>query len=333
MIKAYAALEAGGKLEPFEYDPGALGHDQVEVEVEYCGICHSDLSMINNEWGLSEYPLVPGHEIVGRIVEAGANVTHLRKGQHVGVGWQCGYCMTCKQCMTGRHNLCANAQPTIVGHHGGFADRLRVQAASAIALPEGLNLETAGPLLCGGITVFNTLLNDDVSPTARVGVIGIGGLGHMALGFLNRWGCEVTAFTSSTSKVKEALKLGAHKTANSRDPEEIQKLAGTFDLIISTVNVKLDWAAYISTLAPNGRLHFVGAVLEPIELSAFPLLLGQLKVSGSPVGSPAMIATMLEFAARHDIRPVVEEFPMAKVNEAMAHLESGKARYRVVLKR
>lgn len=333
MIKAFAAHAAGGKLEPFQYDPGELGHDQVEVNVEYCGICHSDLSMVNNEWGMSEYPLVPGHEIVGTVAQTGSSVTNLKKGQHVGVGWQCGYCMTCKQCMSGQHHLCANVQPTIVGRHGGFADKLRVQAASAIPLPAGLNLETAGPLLCGGITVFNTLLTDDVSPTARVGVIGIGGLGHMALGFLNRWGCEVTAFTSSESKVKEALKLGAHKTANSRDPEAIQKLTDSFDLIVSTVNVKLDWAAYISTLAPNGRLHFVGAVLEPIELSAFPLLLGQLKVSGSPVGSPAMIATMLEFAARHDIRPVVEEFPMDKVNEAIAHLESGKARYRVVLKR
>ncbi len=332
MINAWAVHKAGGKLEPFQYDPGELGHDQVEVKVEYCGICHSDLSMIDNEWGMSEYPLVPGHEIVGTVADTGSGVAHLKKGQHVGVGWHCGYCLTCKQCMSGHHNLCASVQPTIVGRHGGFADKLRVQAASAVPLPTGLDLPTAGPLLCGGITVFNTLFNDNVSPTARVGVIGIGGLGHMALGFLNRWGCEVTAFTSSASKIDEALKLGAHKTANSRDPEAIQKLAGTFDLIISTVNVKLDWAAYISTLAPNGRLHFVGAVLEPIELAAFPLLLGQLKVSGSPVGSPAMIATMLEFAARHDIRPLVEEFPMDKANEAIERLHSGKARYRIVLK-
>ena len=332
MIKAYAAKEAGGKLEPFEYEPGELGNDEVEIEVAYCGICHSDLSMLNNEWGFSEYPLVPGHEIIGKVGQMGSSVTHLKKGQQVGVGWQSGYCMTCKQCMSGRHNLCASAQPTIGGRHGGFADKLRVQAASAIALPPGLNIETAGPLLCGGITVFNTLLNDNVSPTARVGVIGIGGLGHMALGFLNRWGCEVTAFTSSPGKVKEALKLGAHKTADSRDSAALEKLAGTFDLIISTVNVKLDWDGYISTLAPGGRLHIVGAVDEPLELTVFPLLAGQLKVSGSPVGSPAMIAAMLDFAARHDIQPVVEEFPMEKVNEAMAHLASGKARYRIVLK-
>lgn len=332
MIKAYAAQEAGGKLEPFEYDPGELGHDEVEIAVKYCGICHSDLSMLNNEWGMSEFPLVPGHEVVGTVERTGSAVTHLTKGDAVGVGWHCSYCMTCEHCMRGDHNLCARAQPTIGGHHGGFADKMRAQAASAIALPEGLDVATAGPLLCGGITVFNTLLNDNVSPTAKVGVIGIGGLGHMALGFLNRWGCEVTAFTSSADKVKEALKLGAHKTANSRDPKEIEKLAGTFDLIISTVNVKLDWESYVGTLAPNGRLHFVGAVLEPVELTVFSLLMGQRKVSGSPVGSPAMIASMLEFAARHDIRPVVEEFPLSKVNEAMARLESGKARYRVVLK-
>ncbi len=332
MIKAYAAQEAGGKLSPFEYDPGALGRDEVEIAVQYCGICHSDLSVLDNDWGFTEYPFVPGHEVVGTVSKTGAAVTHLAVGQNVGVGWHCGYCMTCQQCMSGDHHLCREAQGIIVGRHGGFADKVRVQAASAVPLPEGIELATAGPLFCGGMTVFNPMLNNNLSPTARVGVIGIGGLGHMALKFLHKWGCEVTAFTSSDDKIKEALKLGAHQTVNSRAPAQLEKFAGHFDLIISTVNVKLDWQSYVATLAPRGRLHFVGAVLEPIEVAAFSLLEGQRCISGSPVGSPAMIATMLDFAARHEIRPVCETYPIAKVNEALNRLRSNKARYRIVLK-
>lgn len=332
MIKAYAAKEAGGKLEPFEYDPGELGANDVEINIEYCGICHSDLSMLNNEWGMTRYPLVPGHEVVGVVGAVGNQVKHLKVGQRVGAGWQAGYCMTCDKCMNGEHNLCAKAQGIIIGRHGGFADKVRVQAASAIAVPDGLDIASAGPLFCGGITVFTPIFDSGLKPTAKVGVIGIGGLGHMALGFLNKWGCEVTAFTSSEDKMQEALELGAHKTVNSRDPEAIAAASGQFDLIISTVNVKLDWNAYIQTLTQRGCLHLVGAVTEPLDINVFNLMGGQRSVSSSPVGSPATIAKMLDFAARHDIRPTIEEFPMSQVNEAMAHLESGKARYRIVLK-
>jgi len=333
MIKAYAANKPGGKLEAFEYDPGELAGGDVEIEVEHCGICHSDLSMINNDWGLTKYPLVPGHEVVGTIAEVGAEVTHLKKGQRVGLGWQAGYCCNCGSCLSGDHNLCPDATSTIVGRHGGFADKVRANALSVIALPEGLDPAKAGPLFCGGITVFNPLVQYDVSPLSKVAVIGIGGLGHMALSFLNAWGCEVTAFTSSDSKREEALKLGAHHTLNSRDAKELKTAAGSFDLVLSTVNVALDWQAYINTLKPKGRLHFLGAALEPIELGAFSLIMAQRQISGSPVGSPATIAKMLEFAAIHKIEPMTEHYKFDQVNEALAHLESGKARYRVVLSR
>lgn len=332
-IKAYAAYEAGGPLKPFEYDPGQLGPDEVELEVKSCGICHSDLSMIDNAWGISRYPLVPGHEVVGTIVARGENVRHLQEGELVGLGWHAGYCNTCEHCLSGDHNLCHQATGTIVGHYGGFAERVRAQAISVVRIPEGIDPDSAGPLFCGGITVYNPLVQFDVKPTDRVAVIGIGGLGHLALQFLNAWGCKVTAFTSSEAKRKEALELGAHDTLDSRDPEALQAAAGRFDLILSTVNVKLDWNAYLNTLRPRGRLHFVGATLEPLDISAFALIGGQRSVSGSPVGSPATIAQMLEFAARHNIKPVVEKFPLEKVNEALEHLRSGKARYRVVLTR
>lgn len=333
MIKAYAAQAPGAKLEPFEYDPGLIAANEVEINVEHCGICHSDLSMLNNEWGMTTYPFVPGHEVVGTISVSGASVKHLAVGQRVGLGWHADYCTTCPSCVSGDHNLCQTATGTIVVRHGGFADKVRASAISVVPLPESLDASKAGPLFCGGITVFNPLVQFDISPTAKVAVIGIGGLGHLALAFLNAWGCEITAFTSTEAKRTEALELGAHATLNSRDPKEIEATAGKFDLILSTVNVGLDWGAYINTLKPKGRLHFLGATLEPIELNVFSLIVAQRQISGSPVGSPATIAQMLEFAAHHQIEPVTEHFKFDQVNEALARLKSGDARYRIVLSR
>jgi len=331
-IKAYAATSPGAPLEPFEFEPGPLGDEQVEIAVDYCGICHSDLSMIHNQWGMTQFPLVPGHEISGRIVAAGPKVKNVKVGDRVGVGWFSGSCMSCHDCMHGDHNLCAGQEGVIVGRHGGFAERVRAHWAWAVPLPEGVDAAKAGPLFCGGITVFNPIVQCGVQPTDRVGVVGVGGLGHLAIQFLNKWGCEVTAFSSSASKKEELRRLGAHHVVDSRDPEQLKPLARSLDFILVTVNVPLDWNAYIETLAPRGRLHYVGAVLEPLNVGVFPLLVGQRSISASPLGSPATTAQMLEFCSRHDIAPVVEEFPMSKVNEALAHVESGKARYRVVLK-
>jgi alcohol/geraniol dehydrogenase (NADP+) len=331
-VNAYAASEAGSRLEPFEYELGELGDNQVDIEVDHCGICHSDLSMFNNEWGMTEYPFVPGHEVVGRIARVGGRVSHLAVGDPVGLGWHAGYCMSCKQCLQGDHNMCATASSTIVGRHGGFADKVRADANAVFGLPGGLDVASAGPLLCGGITVFNPLVQFDICPTAHVGVHGIGGLGHLALKFSRAWGCHVTALTSP-GKMDEARQLGAHEVLNSRDPDSIAGAAGRFDLLLSTVNVAQDWDSLVATLRPRGRLHVLGAVMEPLEISVFPLLMQQRAVSGSPVGAPATIASMLEFAARHDIAPVAERFPMSKVNDAMDRLRSGQARYRIILDR
>mgnify|MGYP001824100193 CR=1 FL=1 len=270
---------------------------------------------------------------MGTIARAGEHVKHLTVGQAVGLGWHSGYCNECAFCLSGDQNLCASSQATVIGHHGGFADKVRADANSVVPIPEDMDLESAGPLFCGGITVFNPLVQFDVKPTDKVAVIGIGGLGHLALQFLNAWGCDVTAFTSSEAKKKEALQLGAHHALNSRDNKEIEAAAASFDLVISTVNVKLDWNLYLGTLKPRGRLHFVGATLDPLDISVFSLLLGQRSVSGSPVGSPATIASMLEFAKLHHIRPVIEKFSFEDVNGAVARLRSGRARYRVVLSR
>ncbi len=330
-IRAYAARAARAPLELFAYDAGPLGPEEVEVAVEYCGICHSDLSMLDDDWGRSRYPLVPGHEAVGRIVAVGDQVKGRRPGERVGVGWFTASCMHCASCTGGDLHLCGQSVEAIVGHHGGFAERVRAHWAWAIPLPEALPAESSGPLFCGGITVFSPVVEFGIRPTDRVAVVGIGGLGHMAVKFLRAWGCEVTAFTSSESKRDEALALGAHRVVASRDGRAIKALAGHFDFILVTVNVALDWPLLLAALAPKGRLHFVGAVLEPVALPAFGLIGGQKQVSGSPLGRPATVATMLEFCARHAIAPQVEVLPMSRVNEALDRLREGRARYRLVL--
>ena len=332
MIKAYAAHKPSSKLEPFEYEPGSLKDEEIEVEVEYCGICYSDVHLIDNDWKTSQYPLVPGHEIVGVIALLGKKVTHLKVGQRVGIGWNSHSCMTCANCMSGDHNLCFDRQAIVaVGRHGGFADRVRVDAARAIPIPELMNPEKAGPFLCAGITVFNPIEQFNVKPTDRVGVIGIGGLGHLAVQFLNAWGCEVTAFSSHPDKEAEARELGADNFINSRDPEILKKWQNYFDFIISTVHVDLQWSSYLAALRSKGKLTIVGVNPNPIEVSVLEIL-GQKSLSSSHTGSPATIFRMLEFAARHQIEPITETFPIEQVNDAIAHLKAGKARYRVVLK-
>ena len=330
-FKAYAASRPNGPLEPFGFVPGPLGPEEVEIKVTHCGLCHSDLSMIDNEWAMSTFPLVPGHEAVGTVLALGEHAKGLKIGQRVGVGWFASSCLSCSECLSGRHNLCPYGQGTIVGRHGGFADRLRVQWPWVRPLPDALDQAKTGPLLCGGVTVFTPFLDYGVPPTAKVGIIGIGGLGHMALQFANKWGCEVHAFTTSDSKEEEARRLGAHFVHNTRREGVFKSIAGSLDLILSTVNVPLDIPALLETLAPKGRLHVVGAILKPMEIPAFGLIGGQKSVAGSPVGSPAALDRMLAFSARHSIAPVVETFPMSKVNDALERLRSGKARYRIVL--
>jgi uncharacterized zinc-type alcohol dehydrogenase-like protein len=330
-IIGWAAHAPKQKLELLRVDLGELGAEEVEIAVEHCGVCHSDLSMLNNDWQFSQYPMIAGHEAVGRIIAVGERVQGLQVGQRVGVGWNAGCCQHCHECLTGQHNLCAAVQPTIAGHHGGFANKIRAHWLWAIPLPDTLDMSSAGPLLCGGITVFSPLYTLGIKPTERVGIVGIGGLGHMALMFARAWGCEVTAFTSHESKAEEAKRLGAHHVVASTDSAALGKIANTLDLLITTVNVPMDWSALVKTLRPNGRLRVVGVVLEPIPVYALDLIMPQKSVSGSPTGGPAMLATMLEFAARHNIAPQVEHFPMSRVNDALEHLHSGKARYRIVL--
>ena len=330
MIDAWVARSEKSELVRQQVDLGPLGEEEVEIEVEHCGLCHSDLSVLKNEWGISKFPAVLGHEVIGRVTSFGAGAKGIQVGQRVGVGWNAEGCMYCRPCLSGDHHLCAQARPTIVGHRGGFASRVRSHWAWAIPIPEALDHAEAGPLLCGGIAVFNPLFLH-ARPTDRVGIVGIGGLGHMAVKFAAAYGCDVTAFTSSEGKFDEARGFGAQHVVATRDPDAIRKLTGTLDLLIVTVNVPLDWDAMVATLAPNGRMHVVGMSTEPIPIHAIPLILGQKSVSGTPTGSPVTTAMMLDFAARHGITPQTEHLPMSRINEAFERLAAGRARYRIVL--
>jgi uncharacterized zinc-type alcohol dehydrogenase-like protein len=233
--------------------------------------------------------------------------------------------------MSGYHINCPELEETIVARHGGFAERVRCNWEWAIKLPDGVDESDAGPLFCGGITVFNPFVQLDIKPTDKVGVVGIGGLGHLALQFADKWGCEVTAFTSSSSKADEAKAMGADHIVDTHSEAELAAVAGQFDMILTTANQPLNWQAYFKALAPKGHFHVVGAVIEPIPVLSFNLIMGQKAVSGTATGSPAVVAKMLEFCARHGIKAVTEHFPMSEINAAFDHLEAGKARYRLVL--
>ena len=331
MIQGYAVHAAGAELHPYKYDAGELRPGDVEVSISHCGVCHSDVNLIDNDWGLSKYPFIPGHEVVGTIATVGANVKHLQVGARVGVGWQADSCGHCEWCRRGEENLCAQQVATCIGRNGGFAETVRVNARFAIPIPENMDSGTTAPLLCGGITVYSPMRLQQVNPSSRVGVIGIGGLGHMALQFAKVFGAEVTAFSSSADKEAEAKSLGAHHFLNTRETKALKAVAGGFDLILSTINVDQDWSAYVNALRPHGALVFVGVPPKPASFPIFPLISGIKSISGCNIGSPTQIAEMLDIAARHGIKAVTENFAMRDANTAVERARKGAVRYRAVL--
>ncbi|HVP11316.1 MAG TPA: NAD(P)-dependent alcohol dehydrogenase [Phycisphaerae bacterium] len=330
-IKAYAAHGCGQALEPFAYEPPPLGPHDVDIAVTHCGICHSDVHMIDNDWKMSRYPLVPGHEVVGTVAATGSAVTHLKKGQRVGLGWQSGSCMECEWCIRGDETCCPKEEGTIVGRHGGFAGAVRADGRFAIPIPEGLSSETAAPLLCGGVTVY-TPLKTNVQPASRVGVIGIGGLGHMAIRFAHAMGCEVTAFSTSPDKRAEAKTHGADNFVVSTDAEQLRRAAASMDVLISAVTVDLDWEAWLKVLRPRGTLALVGASPGNVSVPVNALIVGKKSIQGSAIGNRSTIREMLEFAARHGIGAQTEVVPMSEVNAAINKVRTNRARYRMVLK-
>ena len=331
LIQGLAVHAAGAELLPYRYDPGKLGPQEVEISITHCGICHSDLHLISNDWGISHYPFIPGHEIVGTVASVGDEVRLLEVGQRVGLGWQSNSCGECEWCTRGMENLCPKAEGTCVHRHGGYAERVRANSRFVIPVPDALESEHAAPLLCGGVTVYNPLRTLGVNPSSRVGIVGIGGLGHMAIQFARVFGAEVTAFSTSAAKEDEVRALGAHRFVNSRESKALKEVAGTLDLVLSTVNADQDWGTYVQALRPTGTLCFVGVPPSPVSVHAFPLISGLRSITGNPTGSPYRLREMLDVAARHGVKAITERFPMAKANEAIEKVKKNKVRYRAVL--
>lgn len=330
-IQGLAAHAAGAELLPFKYDPGKIGPQDVDIAVSHCGVCYSDIHLISNDWGISQYPFIPGHEIIGKIAVVGSDVKQLTVGQRVGLGWQSNSCGICEWCTRGMENLCPALEGTCVHRNGGYAERVRANHRFVIPIPDAIESEHAAPLLCGGITVYNPIRNHGVNPTSRVGIIGIGGLGHMAIQFARAFGAEVTAFSTSADKEEEARTLGAHHFVNSRESKALKETAGTMDFILSTINADQDWGVYLQALRPTGTLCFVGVPPSAVSFQAFPLVSGMRSISGSNIGSPHQLREVMDVAARHGVKAQTEAFPMAKANEAIEKVKKNKVRYRAVL--
>ena len=326
-VQGFAAKNAGAVLEPWSYEPTPLGTTEVDVSVTHCGICHTDLHLIDNDFGVSSYPLVPGHEIVGIVSAVGSEVRDLRPGQRVGVGWQRGSCAACEWCLDQNENLCAQSRPTCLAGFGGFAHSVRSDSHFAVPIPEGLDSASAAPMLCGGITVYRPLKRY-LKSGYRVGVIGIGGLGHLAIQFARAMGAEVYAISRSEEKHDEALGFGAHHFIVSRDTAPF---AGKLDLILSTASGDLDWPSWMNALRPTGTFCLLGASRGPINLPVLPMIFGEFSFTASVVGSPARIADMLQFASENRINTAVETLPLNQVNLALDKLRRNDARYRMVL--
>jgi alcohol/geraniol dehydrogenase (NADP+) len=330
-IQGLAAHAAGAQLLSFKYKVGDLAPSDVEVKISHCGVCHSDVHLIDNDWGISKYPFIPGHEIVGTVTAVGSLVTDRKPGDRVGIGWQADSCGVCEWCRQGDEHLCAKAQPTCVGRNGGYADAIRVNSRFAIPVPEVLESENVAPLLCGGITVYSPLRNHLARPSSRVGIVGIGGLGHLGIQFAKAFGCEVTAFSTSKDKEAEARSLGAHHFVNTLDTGALKKVVNCYDLILSTVSADQDFQSFVNALRPKGTLVVLGASPSPLQINGFSLLAQQKAVAGSPTGSPRDLYEMLDVAARHNVKAITESFKMKDANEAVKRVKNNKVRYRAVL--
>ena len=339
----YAAGAADAPLVPFDFERRDLRPNDVAMEVLYCGVCHSDLHQSRNDWGWSRYPLVPGHEIVGRIIAVGGEVTRYKAGDHVAVGCMVDSCQECDQCRNGLEQLCrkGNVQTysdtdrfscePLAPTYGGYSKHLVVREEFALRVPDGLDISKAAPLLCAGITTYSPLRTWNVGPGSRVGVVGLGGLGHMAVKLATAMGADVTVLSRTRAKEANALALGADRLLVSSDAEAMKTAASSFDLIIDTVPVKHDINPYVPLLDVDGTLVLVGQVGPLSEPSTVPLLLGRRRIAGSPIGGIAETQEMLNFCAKAGVLPDVEMIRIDQINDAFARLERADVRYRFVI--
>ncbi len=340
MTRAYAAKSAGSPVAPFEIARREVGPRDVEIAIAYCGICHSDIHQVRNEWGNSLYPMVPGHEIVGRVKRVGAEVRKLKEGELAGVGCMVDSCRSCDACRRDLEQFCRKGaaftyngteMDRVTPTFGGYATDIVVDEAFVLRIAPGADLAGTAPLLCAGITTYSPLRHWNTEKGDRVGVVGLGGLGHMAVKLAAAMGAEVTMLSTSPSKEADARRLGAHHFALTRDEGTFQRLADHFDLIIDTISAPHDYDRYLGMLAIDGTMVLLGVPPAPTPVNAFSVIRGRRSLSGSLIGGIAETQEMLDFCARHGITSDVEVIPAARIDEAYDRTVRGDVKYRFVI--
>ncbi len=339
-INAYAAQNATTPLAPFKLERRDVGKHDVQIEILYCGVCHSDLHTVRSEWQGTTYPCVPGHEIVGRVIKVGKDVNKFKEGDTVGVGCMVDSCLTCANCKEDLEQFCTvgtiftyNSHDKHTGGitYGGYSDSIVVDKAFVLKIPKHLDLAATAPLLCAGITTYSPLRHNNVSKGQKVGVVGLGGLGHVAVKLAKAFGAHVVVLTTSANKVEDALRLGADEVVNSKNPDEMKKHLNSFDFILDTVSANHDINAYLLLLKRDGNLSQVGIPTEPLSLNVGSLVFGRRSLSGSLIGGIKETQEMLDFCGKHHITADIELIPIQKINEAYDRLVRSDVKYRFVI--
>jgi uncharacterized zinc-type alcohol dehydrogenase-like protein len=339
-VKGYAAQSAKSDLAPWNFERREVGSHDVQFDILYCGICHSDLHQVKDEWGGSIFPMVPGHELVGKVIKVGNHVNKFKAGDLVGVGCMVDSCRTCNNCKDGLEQFCENGNSmTYNGYeqdkktvtYGGYSNTIVVNEDFVLKISDKLHLPAVAPLLCAGITTYSPLRHWKVGKGHKLGVLGLGGLGHMAVKFGAAFGAEVTVLSTSPSKKDDALRLGAHKFVLTTDAEQIKKVTGYFDFIIDTVSAEHDYNFYLSLLKANGSHICVGAPPKPTPFSAFSLIMGRKSIGGSLIGGIPETQEMLDFCAENNIVSDIELIDIKDVNIAYERMLKRDVRYRFVI--
>ena len=337
--RAYGTFAADEPLKNLEIERRGVGPKDVRIEVHFCGICHSDIHFARSEWREVPYPVVPGHEIAGVVTAVGAEVTGFKAGDRVGVGCMVNSCRECDNCKRGEEQYCTNGATLTYGSvdrdgtitYGGYSQHVVVDEDFVVNIPDGLDLDVAAPLLCAGITTYSPLRHWDAGPGKKVGVIGLGGLGHMAVQLAKAMGAEVTVLSQSLRKKEDGLKLGADAYFATSDPATFKELAGTFDLIVNTVSAKMNIGRLLSLLTTDGALVNVGAPPEPLDVPAFALIGQRRSFAGSSIGGIRETQEMLDFCAEHGIAAQIEKIDADQINEAWERVLNSDVRYRFVI--
>ncbi|PJZ50038.1 NAD(P)-dependent alcohol dehydrogenase [Leptospira saintgironsiae] len=338
--KGYAAAIAKAPLAPFQFDRRDAKEEDVVIDIQYCGICHSDIHQARDEWGGSIFPMVPGHEITGVVSKVGSKVTKFKVGDKVGVGCFVDSCRECEHCKAGLEQFCETGmsatyngreQDRKTPTYGGYSNKIVVDQNYVLRIPDNLPLDAAAPLLCAGITLYSPLAHWKAGPGKKVAIIGLGGLGHMGVKIAHALGAEVTVLSQSNKKEADAKRLGADHFYATSEKSTFSKLRGSFDLIINTVSMPLDWNAYLSLLRVDGSMVVVGVPEEQVPIGAFSLIGGRKSLAGSLIGGIAETQEMLDFCGKHNITSDIELIPIQKVNDAYERVVKSDVRYRFVI--